>query len=164
MSYLPGLIIALAALWFALSGETAPMFVALGAASVVFTLWFAARLGIIGRDASPYHRLIRLLVYLVWLLFEIVKANIAVIGKVLSPRRAIDPELVRLKVSPRSDLGRALFANSITLTPGTCTIDVDGDLIVVHALTRENATPSNFERMNYPAAKTGDPSSKPKKA
>ena len=97
MSYLPGLIIALGALWFALSGETAPMFVALGAASVVFALWFAARLRIIGRDASPYHRLVRLLVYLVWLLSEIAKANISVIGKVLSPRRAIDPELVRLK-------------------------------------------------------------------
>jgi multicomponent Na+:H+ antiporter subunit E len=163
LSYLPGLIIALAALWFALSGETAPMFVALGAASVLFALWFAGRLRIIGRDASPYHRLVQLLVYLVWLLSEIVKANISVIGKVLSPKR-VDPDLVRLKVSPKSDLGRALFANSITLTPGTVTVDVDGDRMIVHALAREKATPANFQTMNNLSAKAGDPSPKAEKA
>lgn len=157
MSYLPGLVIALAALWAALSGETAPIFVALGVASVVFALWFAARLRIIGRDASPYHRIVQLFIYLIWLLWEILKANISVIARVLSPRRAIDPEVVRLKAVGTSDLGRALFANSITLTPGTVTVDVDGDALIVHALARENASPGSFETMNHFAAKTGDP-------
>jgi multicomponent Na+:H+ antiporter subunit E len=158
VSYLPGLIIALAALWATLSGETAPMFVALGAASILVALAFSARLGVIGRDASPYHRVIRLLVYLVWLLSEIVKANISVIARVLSPIRSIDPDIVRLKASGKSDLARALFANSITLTPGTVTVDIDGDKLVVHALSRESAAPVSFEMMNYLSAKTGDPS------
>ena len=68
MTYLPGLALALAALWFALSGETSPLFLMLGAVSVLAALWLAARLRIIDRDASPYHRIVQLLVYLVWLL------------------------------------------------------------------------------------------------
>ena len=157
MSYLPGLIIALGVLWAALSGETAPMFIALGAASVALVLWFAARLRIVGRDASPYHRIVQLLVYLIWLLSEIIKANISVLAKILSPGHAIDPDLVRLNPSGKSDLGRALFANSITLTPGTVTVDVYDDKFVVHALVRENASPASFERMNDLAARAGEP-------
>ncbi|MDP3736262.1 MAG: Na+/H+ antiporter subunit E [Hyphomonadaceae bacterium] len=156
MIYLPGLLVALAALWFALSGETAPMFLALGALSVLVTLWLAARLRIIDRDASPYHRLVQLALYLVWLMGQIVKANIAVIAKVLGPRHAIDPALVRLKTSAKTDLGRALFANSITLTPGTVTVDIEGDLLVVHALVREAATVHSFSPMDRHAAKAAD--------
>jgi multicomponent Na+:H+ antiporter subunit E len=153
MTYLPGLIAALAALWFALSGETAPMFLALGVLSVLATLWLAARLRIVGRDASPYHRAIPLALYLAWLAGEIIKANIAVIGKVLGPRHAIDPDLVRLKTDAKTDLGKALFANSITLTPGTVTVDVDGDQLVVHALVRETARPGDFAPMDRRAAR-----------
>ena len=156
MSYLPGLLVALAALWFALSGETAPMFLALGGLSVLCVLWFAGRLRIIGRDASPYHRLPQLSLYLVWLMGQIVKANVAVIVKVLGPRHAIDPALVRLKTGAKSDLGRALFANSITLTPGTVTVDVEGDMLVVHALVREAATAHSFAPMDRNAAKAAD--------
>ena len=157
MTYLPGLVVALAALWFALSGETAPMFVALGLASVLFAVWLSARLRIIGRDASPYHRIVQLLLYVVWLLGEVLKANLAVIGKVLSPRRSIDPALVQVKTNARSDLGRALFANSITLTPGTVTVDVEDDLLSVHALERETARPGAFNRMDRFASRTADP-------
>lgn len=160
MSYWLGLAAALVALWAALSGETAPLFIALGAVSVVFVLWFVARLGIIGRDASPYHRIIQLFIYLVLLLVEIVKANIVVLGKILSPTRAIDPDLVRVKAVGKSDLGRTLFANSITLTPGTVTVDVEDNKFVVHALARENASPDSFEPMNRVAARAGDPDTK----
>lgn len=157
MTYLPGLVVALAALWFALSGETAPMFVALGALSVLFAVWLSARLRIIGRDASPYHRVFQILLYLAWLLGQILKANLAVIEKVLSPRRAIDPALVQVKTNARSDLGRAFFANSITLTPGTVTVDVEGDLLSVHALERETVRPGAFNRMDRFASRTADP-------
>jgi multicomponent Na+:H+ antiporter subunit E len=152
MSYLPGLLVALAALWFALSGETAPIFLLLAGLSVLCVLWLAGRLRIIDRDASPYHRLMQLSLYLTWLMGQIVKANIAVIAKVLGPRHAIDPALVRLKTTTKSDLGRALFANSITLTPGTVTVDVEGDMLVVHALVRQAATVHSFAPMDRNAA------------
>lgn len=156
MSYLPGLLTALAAFWFLLSGQTAPLFIALGVLSVMLTLILAARLKIIGRDASPYHRIVQLLVYFGWLVVEIVKANIAVIVRIVGPRHAIDPVLVTVKTTAKTDLGKALFANSITLTPGTVTADVDGDTLKVHALVRENSSPASFAGMDRKAAAAAD--------
>src|SRR5262245_25315912 len=99
MTYVPGLALALAALWFSLSGETAPLFLGLGALSVIFVLWLCARLGVIDRNASPYHRLAQLLIYLAWLIVQIVRANLSVVARVLSPGRAIDPAIVRLRTN-----------------------------------------------------------------
>jgi len=156
MIYLPGLVLALAVLWFALSGQTSPFFIGLGVVSVLLTLWLAGRLRIIDRNASPFYRLPQMLVYLGWLIVEVVKANIAVIARVLGPRHAIDPAVVRLRTRARTDLGKALFANSITLTPGTVTIDVQGDKVMVHALVRERASVASFEPMDRRAAAAAD--------
>lgn len=156
MSYLPGLLVALAAFWFLLSGQTAPMFIALGVLSLLVSLALAARLKIIDRDASPYHRIAQLLVYFGWLLVEIVKANVAVIARIVGPRHAIDPVMVNLRTTARTDLGKALFANSITLTPGTVTVDVDGDNVKVHALVRENSPASSFATMDRKSAAAAD--------
>ena len=156
MMYLPGLLIALALLWFGLSGETSPFFIGLAVIAVVLTLLLSARLKVIDRNASPYHRAPQLLLYMGWLVVEIVKANVAVIVRVLGPRHAIDPAVVRLRTRARTDLGKALFANSITLTPGTVTVDVDGDKVLVHALVRENASVASFEPMDRRAARAAD--------
>jgi multicomponent Na+:H+ antiporter subunit E len=156
MSYLAGLLIALTVFWFALSGLTSPYFLVLAVVAVLLALWLSARLGVIGRDASPYHRLPLLLPYVVWLLGQIVKSNIAVIARVVGQRSAIDPAMVSIKTKARTDLGKALFANSITLTPGTVTVDVDGDTLKVHALVRENATPASFDQIDRRAARAAD--------
>ena len=156
MTYLPGLILALAAFWFALSGETAPLFLMLGALSALLTLWLVARLKIIDRDASPYHHAPNILVYGGWLLVEIVKANLAVIRRILGPTHAIDPVMVNVTTTARTNLGKALFANSITLTPGTVTVDVDGDRLKVHALVRETSTAQSFAPMDRKAASAAD--------
>jgi multicomponent Na+:H+ antiporter subunit E len=156
MTYLPGLALALATLWFALSGETAPMFLALGLLSVLLTLWLAGRLRIIDRDASPYHRLIQLSLYQIWLMGQILKANLAVIVKILGPRSAIDPAVLRVRTEAQTDLGKALFANSITLTPGTVTVDINSDKLVVHALVRETSPAHAFASMDRKAASAAD--------
>lgn len=156
MTYLPGLLIALTAFWFALSGLTSPYFLGLAVVAVLLALWLSARLGVIGRDASPYHRVMRMLPYAAWLLGQIVKSNIAVIARVLGPRHAIDPAMFTVKTKARTELGKALFANSITLTPGTVTVDVDGDELKVHALVRENAGPASFESMDRRAVRAAD--------
>jgi multicomponent Na+:H+ antiporter subunit E len=156
MRYLPGLLLALAAFWFLLSGETAPLFLGLAAVSVILVLALSARLGIIGRDASPYHRIVQLLAYFGWLFVAIVKSNIAVIARILGPSHALDPVMVTLTASARTDFGKALFANSITLTPGTVTVDVDGDGLKVHALVRENAPAAAFADMDRKAARAAD--------
>jgi len=143
MTYLPGLALALAAFWFALSQQTAPFFLALGGLSVLLTLWLVGRLRILDRDASPYHRIAQLLFYLLWLIGQIVRANLSVIARVLGGR--IDPAIVRIRTNARTDLGRALFANAITLTPGTVTVDINGERVVVHALVAKSASVQSFD-------------------
>ncbi len=157
MSYLPGLIVALGLLWLALSGETASMFIGLGILSVLLVLWIAARLKIIGRDASPYHRATQLFAYFGWLAVEIAKSNVAVIARVLGPKHAISPDIVRVRSDATSDLGRALFANSITLTPGTVTVDIEGSSLIVHTLVGEHSRAGAFEPMDRRAARAADP-------
>lgn len=157
MTYVPGLVLALALVWFGLSGETSPQFLGLAALSILLSVVIAARFGIIGRESSPYHRAPQLLVYSGWLLLEIVKANVSVITRVLGPRHAIDPAMVSLRTRANSDLGKALFANSITLTPGTVTVDVDGDRVKVHALLRSEASVESFADMDRKAAAAADP-------
>ena len=70
--------------------------------------------------------------YLGSLLVALLRANLDMARRVLSPALPIRPVLVRINTSLRSDLGRLVLANSITLTPGTLTVDVEGDALLVH--------------------------------
>jgi multicomponent Na+:H+ antiporter subunit E len=92
-------------------------------------------------DAQRFHLapVLRAAGYFPWLLKEIAAANWTVIRIVLSPRLNVDPVVLTVKASQHSDLGRVVYGNSITLTPGTLTVDVDGDQLTVHALTRAGA-------------------------
>jgi multicomponent Na+:H+ antiporter subunit E len=156
MTYVPGLAVALAVFWFAMSGETSPFFLGLSVIAVLATLWISASLKIIDRDSSPYHRAPHLLIYMGWLIIEIVKANLAVIARVLGVRHSIDPAMVEVTTSTRTSLGKALFANSITLTPGTVTVDVEGQVLKVHALVRENAGEDSFTTMDRGSSRAAD--------
>ena len=77
--------------------------------------------------------------YLVHLIGAILVANIQVTVLVLNPRMPISPGMIRFSKPIKKYLNRAILANSITLTPGTLTILVEGDQYMVHALTRKNA-------------------------
>jgi multicomponent Na+:H+ antiporter subunit E len=77
--------------------------------------------------------------YFIFLLIEIVKANFAVALIVLSPKMNISPGLIVLKVTLEKDMPKAIYANSITLTPGTITVDLDGDRMLIHGMTKEHA-------------------------
>jgi multicomponent Na+:H+ antiporter subunit E len=97
------------------------------------------RMRVVDREGAPIEPSLRALVYLPWLLWQIAKANLDVARRILDPRLPIDPRVIRVRASQRRDLARVIYANSITLTPGTVSIDVAGDRITVHALTREAA-------------------------
>jgi multicomponent Na+:H+ antiporter subunit E len=77
----------------------------------------------------------RALAYAFWLAWEVVLSAIQVAYVVLHPRLPVDPRLVRFSSHLPHTLARLTLANSITLTPGTVTLDVDGDEFLVHALT-----------------------------
>ncbi|MEZ5939551.1 MAG: Na+/H+ antiporter subunit E [Hyphomonadaceae bacterium] len=157
MTYLPGLFLALTAIWFALSGQTEPLFLFLAVVSILSSVWLAARLEVIDRDASPYHRLPQFVLYGVWLIGEIIVSNVRVLKAIINPRDGVSPAVVRLKTKCSSDLSRTTFANSITLTPGTVTVDVDNGVFVVHALSQDGADPAGFEEMERRSCYAADP-------
>jgi multicomponent Na+:H+ antiporter subunit E len=79
------------------------------------------------------------ILYLPWLLKEILVSNLTVARLVLRPKLRVTPCVVRVKATQRGEGARVLFANSITLTPGTISVATESDAIIVHALTREIA-------------------------
>lgn len=111
----------------------------LGVFSCVLVVYMAGRMNILDEEGHPIHLATRLVVYIPWLVWAIIKANIDVAKRILSPSLPIDPCMVRIKATQKTDLSRVIFANSITLTPGTVSVDLVGDDILIHALTREAA-------------------------
>jgi len=122
--------------WLVWSGHFEAFLISLGVLScvgvtaLVFRMRFADN-----EEVYP----LRALLYVPWLLWEILKANVDVAKRIIHPAMPISPRVIRVRATQKQDLGRVLYANSITLTPGTVSIDMDGDEIVVHALSKEAA-------------------------
>jgi multicomponent Na+:H+ antiporter subunit E len=125
--------------WLALSGHFKPFLIAAGIASALACAWIARHLGAADTEGHPHHLFARALTYFPWLVWEIVKACWAVTKIILDPRLPISPTMTRIAASQRSTVGIVTFANSITLTPGTITTAVHGNVLTVHALVREGA-------------------------
>ena len=126
----------LSLLWLLLSGHFSdPLLLALGAASVLLVVFIALRKEVSDPEGHPIHMILRLLVYWPWLLKEIVVANVDVAKAILRSPMAIDPTVFTVRGTQKSELARVIYANSITLTPGTVTVDLEDDLLTVHALT-----------------------------
>ena len=126
--------------WFLLSGHTEPLLLGLGIASVMLTLFLMHRMDVIDHESYPFHISAKLPGFILYILREIVKANIDVIKRIMMwKRKSISPQLVQLPLPQKTDLGRVIYANSITLTPGTVSVELSEDEITVHALTREAA-------------------------
>lgn len=122
-------------LWLALSGHGEALLLSLGAASCALALFIALRMDRIDGEAIPLAlRGGRWLGYTVWLGIEIVKSNLAVARVLVDPRLPIRPAVFRVDATQHSLLGHVVYANSITLTPGTVSIDLHGDAIDVHSL------------------------------
>jgi multisubunit Na+/H+ antiporter MnhE subunit len=77
-------------------------------------------------------------IYYGYFIKELVKSNLAIAGVVLSPSLPINPGIVKVRTKLKTRMGRLMLANSITLTPGTVTVDLQGDELLVHALTRSS--------------------------
>jgi multicomponent Na+:H+ antiporter subunit E len=125
-----------AATWLLWSGMLKPLLLGLGSASVLLVLWLALRIGFFEPSMHALHLFGRLPRFWLWLIPEIVKANLAVTRIVLSPGRAVSPCITTVDASALSHVSQAVLANAITLTPGTLTLDVDAGRIEVHCLTR----------------------------
>lgn len=86
------------------------------------------------KEVNVYKKSIWFLAYVALLLREIVKANLAIIPKILTVKEEMEPVIVRFRTTLKSDFAKMLLANSITLTPGTFTISLENDEYVIHCL------------------------------
>ena len=77
--------------------------------------------------------------YAPWLTWEIIKSNLAVAKIILSPGMPLRRNMVTVTAHPRSEVGKVILANSVTLTPGTISVRLDGDRLMIHALNLEGA-------------------------
>ncbi|MFL0809393.1 MAG: Na+/H+ antiporter subunit E [Agarilytica sp.] len=131
------LVIALAAIWLLNSGHYNPLLLGLGALSIAFVTWIARKMDVVDHESQPVSFTHKLPLYWLWLSKEIVLANIDVVKRIWRGVDAIDPTVAVLKPSQKNDLGRVIYANSITLTPGTVTLDLKDDEVLVHAISKE---------------------------
>lgn len=143
-------------LWLALSGSTAPLHLFLGAVAAALVAWVNRGDELL---SEWLWRLPQMLRYAPWLFTEIVKANLQVARLVLDPRLPIDPVIVTFDSGLTSPLARTTFANSITLTPGTITLDVDGSSFTVHAITEAMSDLGGSEMERRVAAVFREPAS-----
>ena len=126
--------------WIFLSGHLEPLLLGLGVASVALTVFLSHRMNVIDHESYPLHLSSRLPGFFVYIFREIVKANIDVVTRILSWRKTpISPQMIEIPQSQKTDLGAVIYANSITLTPGTVTISLSKDSLTVHALSKEAA-------------------------
>ena len=137
MLYIIGLTLSLTAFWLLMSGNYTPLILILGAISVIFVLYLTRRMDALDEDVFEFKLKRKHFSYWSWLAKEIFKANIDVSKVILSPKMSLSPRLVRVPLSQSNELATVIYANSITLTPGTVSVDIVGDEIIVHALTQE---------------------------
>jgi multicomponent Na+:H+ antiporter subunit E len=140
VKHISGLFFILSIFWVINSGHLQALLLGLGLLSVITVILINMRMEKIdGKYEPPVLLTLRMPAYLFWLLIEIIKSNIDLVKRVWQPRLDISPTVVTVKASQKSDVYRVLYANSITMTPGTVTMDVRGDEFEVHALCRETA-------------------------
>jgi len=130
----------MAVFWLLLSGLFKSQLLILGVISVAITVYFSMRMEVLEhRDQEIYFPFIKILPYWCWLFIEIFKSNIDVTKMILRKDLAIKPILKAIPSTQKTEIGRVIYANSITLTPGTVAINIakDGD-VIVHALHKES--------------------------
>lgn len=127
------------AFWLLLSGHYTPFLLTIGVSCAVLAVVVAHRMKVVDAEGHPLEFLRGSPSYFVWLYTEIVKSAWAVTRVILDPSLPISPTMTKIRASQKSPVGINIYANSITLTPGTITTGVKGDVLTVHSLVRGGA-------------------------
>lgn len=138
MRHIIPLVLVLTALWLAISGVYKPPLLVLGALSVALVAWLGLRMKVVGIEHNPVLFSWRLPLYWAWLVWQIALANLHVARRVLSPG-SIRPVVLHVPVPQETPVGRVTYANSVTLTPGTVSLELTPDRLTVHALDAHSA-------------------------
>jgi multicomponent Na+:H+ antiporter subunit E len=137
MKYSLTLGVILFVVWLLWSGHfDDPFLIGLGVLSCIFCVWLSKRMSIVDEEGAPVEFGLRpFTTYAPWLIKEIIVANIAVTKIICARKMPLQRNLIEVSANQKSSLGRVILANSITLTPGTISVNLQGDKILVHALS-----------------------------
>lgn len=134
MKHTISLFLTLSAFWLLNSGHYSVLILSLGLVSIVLVLIISHKMDVIDNESQPIYLSRKIFAYFMWLIKEIIKANITVVKHIWLGEKSISPTLRTIKISQQTDMGKVIYANSITLTPGTVAIDLVDNEITVHAL------------------------------
>jgi multicomponent Na+:H+ antiporter subunit E len=134
-----GAAVILFAFWLLLSGYFTAFLMSAGLGCAIATVLFVRRIQVADREGLPLHLTLRLVPYWLWLLKEIAKSGWQVSKIIVARRMPISPTLVSFRPTQTTSVGLVIHANSITLTPGTITVEAEPGRFLVHALTRDSA-------------------------
>lgn len=137
--------------WLLWSGLYTSLLLGLGTLSCTLSLYLAHRVGYFD-EVFSLQVIPRLPRYWAWLLVEIAKSSLDVTRIILHRNPPISPTVVEIEAAPRGPVGQAILGNSITLTPGTLTLDVHDGRITVHCLTQTGAQALESGEFNSRAA------------
>lgn len=130
-----GLLTVLILMWWLWSGHATPLLLGFGLGSCLLVCWIALRMDVVDRESTPLHLTPKVPRYWAWLCWQILLSNIETCGRILRPSETVDAVVSDLPADQNSDLGRVIYANSITLTPGTLSMQLDEQSVQVHALS-----------------------------
>ncbi len=128
----------LAAFWLANSEHYTSLMLLFGVISIACVVFIAHRMDVIDHEAQPLHLTFKIPAYHAWLIKEIFLANLLVVKHIWLGNKSISPVFATITASQNTEMGKVIYANSITLTPGTVTVDMEGDQFLVHALLKES--------------------------
>ena len=132
--------IAMFIFWILLSGEFTFILITSGVVASLIVAYLSHDIFVGKADLkTETGRVFKFIVYIPWLLWEIILANVEIAYLVLSPKPLVDPQIVRFKNDLKTDLGIVTLAHSITLTPGTVTVDANREEFVIHAIWQKSA-------------------------
>ncbi len=128
--------------WMVFSGLFDAFHLTLGIISCLIVTLISSSFFFENREAGIGQRLqqiLRIPGYLIWLLYQIALSNLHILKLALTPGdlKGVDPSLVRVKTKLKTDFGKYALANSITLTPGTITIELDDDELLIHSISEQ---------------------------
>ena len=132
--------IAMFIFWILLSGEFTFILITSGVVASLIVAYLSHDIFVGKADLkTETGRVFKFIVYIPWLLWEIILANVEIAYLVLNPKPLVDPQIVRFKNDLKTDLGIVTLAHSITLTPGTVTVDANREEFVIHAIWQKSA-------------------------
>lgn len=143
MKHTISLFLTLVAFWLLNSGHNTALILFLGLFSIALVLFISHRMDVVDHESQPLYLSPNIFGYYFWLTKKVIQSNITVVKHIWLGKESISPTLKKIKISQKTDMGKVIYANSITLTPGTVVIDLVDDEIIVHAL-RFN----DFETLN----------------